>query len=89
MDLLGVHHREEVGDRDVLRQPAVQYRQAVQGMRLLLRKISCTLLTAASSVSSSGLKSRMKAMLSSTCRRSLMPESTILMPGKPAAKRMA
>lgn len=89
---ISFHDSAEMLDRILTEYPqleAVQYRQAVQGMRLLLRKISCTLLTAASSVSSSGLKSRMKAILSSTCRRSLMPESTILMPGKPAAKRMA
>ena len=69
--------------------PAVQYRQAVQGIRCIPRKISWTFSTAASSASFRGWKSFMKERLSSIWARSLMPERTIIIPGNPAAKRMA
>ena len=58
-------------------------------MRCLLWKISCTRSTAAISASFSGRKSCMKEMLSCICSMLLMAESTISMPGKPAAKRRA
>ena len=55
----------------------------------MLWKIFCTCSTAASSVSFRGWKSCMKEMLSRICSILLMPESTISIPGKPAANRRA
>lgn len=89
VDLLRVHGGEEVGDGDVLRTAVRAVAADGAGDEILAVKDLLQRLTAASSRSSSGRKSRMKVMLSSICERLLMPESTISILGKPAAKRMA
>ena len=63
--------------------------RARQEVRLLAQQAQQAFAMAASSVSPSGLKSFMNEILSCTCSGVLIPESTISMPGKPAAKRMA
>lgn len=89
VELLGVHGGEEIRDGDVFGAavsavPAGgawdQLLAAEDLLHLLHRRQLCFV---------QGLKSRMKARLSSICCKLLMPERTIIMPGKPAAKRMA
>ena len=89
VNLLGVHNGEEVRDRDVLGADVRAVAAGRAGDEVLAVEDLLHLFHRGALGLVEGLKSRMNEMLSCICSMLLMPESTIIMPGKPATKRMA